>query len=248
MDIFVIGNASTKCAPDRVLVSATIHASVRCKYPAAQRHGMDLTEEEQRCKTEATALGITRAEDFFEKIIMPLGIDKQDVTTSRFNINSSTIDIAEDKRDREYVFDRATYSQNFNFEFDYDKNKIGKMMELFTENASFAYCDIHFGLKDETKRKFLDQVIADVYNNAYSQALSIAKAARYQDVECVAANHQAFNNVYLASSSSYGSADMMNMECSVSRKCKSVAERFVDIFNPEDIEVSKTIYYHFKGF
>ena len=247
MDIFVIGNASTKSAPDRVFVSANIYEKVRCKYALDERHGKDLTEEEQRCKTEATTLGITKAEEFFEKIIVPMGIEKKDVTTSRFHISSNNIDISPDTRERNYVFDNCVYTQNFHFEFDYDKERLGKMMELFTENATFASCDIRFGLKDETKQVFLDKVIADVYNNAYSQALSIAKSAGLQDVHCLAANHQAFNNVCLTSSTSYGSGEFVNMECSVSRKCNSVAERFVDVFNPEDIEVSKTIYYHFQG-
>lgn len=250
MDIFVIGQASTKTAPDKVIVSASIYAQVKCQYDIKKRRGVDLTDEEQRCKTAVTELGISKAEEFFEKIIVPMEIDKKDVVSSRFHISSNTVDISDrDSRVREYVFDNSTYTQNFTFEFDYDKKRLGKMMELFTENAAFAACNIHFGLKTETRKMFMDQVIADVYKDALSQALSIAKAAGKQDITCVAANHQAFNNAHLVSSSSYGSDDMVMMECSVDRKmrCASVAERFVDIFNPEDIEVSKTIYYHFKG-
>lgn len=247
MDIYVVGNGKVKQAPDLIVVRAVIKAVDYCKMGIIDRIGKNMTSAEQSCRAEATKKGVENFELFMKNIVDALDINRSEVKTQSFSVRSNTIDAASYLKDKNqsriYVFDNCVYTQNATFSFEFDRYKLARLIELFAENAAFATCNVDFALKDEGA--LIDKCIVKAYECAYHQAKIIAESAGYTSIMCAGVSHQAFPNQHLLSDSSFHSEELVMHKTAKCADNQTLADKFADVFNLNDISVSKTLYYHF---
>lgn len=109
------------------------------------------------------------------EVLKPLGFEKKDIKTSKFNINSQY----DSKRNKagDYVryFVGYSFSNELSIEFDNDNKKLGKVLYALSKCSSKPEFSIKYKMKDYSKMKelLLERSVADAKN----KALIISKAA-----------------------------------------------------------------------
>jgi uncharacterized protein YggE len=109
------------------------------------------------------------------KALKPLGFDKKDIKTTKFNINSKF----DSKRNKagDYVryFVGYIYTNELSIEFDNDNKKLGKVLYALSKCGSKPEFSIKYKMKDYSNMKelLLERSVAD----AKKKALIISKAA-----------------------------------------------------------------------
>ena len=107
--------------------------------------------------------------------LKPLGFDKKNIKTSKFNINSKY----DSKRDKDGNYTRYfvgyEYNNKLSIEFDNDNKKLGKVLYALSKCSSAPEFSIKYKMKDysEMKELLLERSVAD----AKKKALIISKAA-----------------------------------------------------------------------
>lgn len=121
---------------------------------------------------------IEAASDSLEEIrqgLKPLGFEKKDIKTSKFNIDSKY----DSKRNKDGNYERYfvgyEYTNELNIEFDNDNIKLGKVLYAVSKCSSAPEFSIKYKMKDysEMKELLLERSLAD----AKKKALIISKAA-----------------------------------------------------------------------
>lgn len=175
--------------------------------------------------------GSTNVEFFINSLLLNNGFKKDDLKTRNFVIH-------EEKR-----YDEAThrsYPDGFSFnqvasiKFDYDREKMAKMMVEISKLDNPPMCQIEFGVKDEKVCR--KEVLAKAYEDALNKAEAIAMAANKKLKECVKVDFQSFSSSY--TSKTRLDRGMMYAE----RACVGTANTIVNFFTPEDVEVCETLY------
>ena len=137
-----------------------------------------------------------------------------------------------DEVTRKYYPDGFSFNQNAIVKFDYDKQKMARIMEELSriENAP------NVKVKDakECKRK----ILAKAYNDAKLQAEAIALAAGKTLQGCAKVDFKPFTTSYVSQSSFDGEMAF----CKASNARGSAQESIVNSFTPEDVELSETLY------
>ena len=106
--------------------------------------------------------------------LKPLGFDKKNIKTSKFNVNSKY----DSKRDKDGNYTRYfvgyEYNNKLSIEFDNDNKKLGKVLYALSKCSSAPECSIKYKMKDysEMKEILLERSVAD----AKKKALIISKA------------------------------------------------------------------------
>ena len=107
--------------------------------------------------------------------LKPLGFDKKNIKTSKFNINSKY----DSKRDKDGNYTRYfvgyEYNNKLSVEFDNDNKKLGKVLYALSKCSSAPEFSIKYKMKDysEMKEILLERSVAD----AKKKALIMSKAA-----------------------------------------------------------------------
>lgn len=175
--------------------------------------------------------GVNDVQTFVNEILLMNGFDIHDMKTSSFVIRKEQ---KYDEVTRSYIFDGFSFNQSANLKFDYDKEKLMKIMEELSTLQNAPSCQINFGVKDidECKRKILSKA----YEDAKMQAEAIALAANKNLKQCMKVDFKPFGSDYISQTSL--ESNMMYEAA----KNSGVSENLYNTFTPEDIEVSETLY------
>ncbi len=211
MEIIVQGTGTKTVLPDMVQIQIYFEATA------------DTQEEAMR-------LGILSGEEFVQKILIPNGFVKEDMKTKNFVIREETI---YNEATRTHEFAGFHYSQNAKIEFDYDKEKMAKILVEVVSLERPPRCQIYFKVKDE--KGVRRDLLKDAYQDAKIQATTIAEAAGMQLGKCAKVDFQPFTNSY---------ASPMNFQETAMFKGASRlgSDRILNTFTPEEISLSESLY------
>ena len=171
-------------------------------------------------KTESykTALeeGTRDVQTFIENVLQQMQFSKEDLKTRSFRV----------------------YEEK---QFDYDVNVIAEFMERVSKLLNPPKYTIAFNVKNEQKSK--NEAMADAYNNAKEKAEAIAKTAGKILKECIKTDFRPFEErVYSRSSLGSEMFEEERVDFAVGAKKMSAQDTITNIFTPEDIEISETLY------
>lgn len=212
MDIMVEGKASKLFKPDMVRFDINFFTK------------MDTYEK-------ALNEGVNDVEIFINNIIINMGIDKNELKTRSFCVTEVT---KYDYERKQSIKDGFSYSQSAILRMDYDIKKVGDFMDAVSKLKNPPKYRISFEVKNEEKAKSL--VIAEAYSKAEEKAKMIAFASGKKLKDCIKVDFRPFYERVI-SNSNFDSA----MECA-SMKRKSMGDTIQNIFTPEDVEISETLY------
>lgn len=222
MQIFVSGSARKEFAPDQVIASATF------SYHAGTYQ-------------EALDGGVRKVKDFINTIIDNTDLEANDFRTRTYSIREHFItnrieaksveDL--DKKLEKRVSDGFYFSQNVSVVFDYDRERLAKLMTVSSRTPSAPRLYLRFELKDvEAKRK---ELISIAYADALSKAEALAVAANKNLRDCV--------RVDIDGSAPRETGLMMRGAAKFSQDgdFKETLQNIDETFKPENIELTKSI-------
>ena len=187
----------------------------------------------QKDYESALAEGVKNVESYL-KLLESMDFDKKDVKTLSFRVSENRV---YNESTRKYDFDGFMFTQNAELKFDYDMKRMSKLMEQTSKLKNAPVCKLDFSIKDSKQAE--EELIALAYQEAEFQAKAIAKASGKEVKECVKVSFEPFN-AETTSRSRY------DAEYACMSKCSSgVADSIQNIFVPEDVEVSHSLYCQF---
>lgn len=213
MDIVVEGKASEFFKPDMVKLNLNFYTKTN-EYESALKEGTK------------------NVEIFIEEILTKLDFKKDDLKTRSFNVSEVT---KYDYEKKQNYKDGFSYSQTATLKFDYDMNILSKFMELVSKLNNPPMYRISFEIKNEEKAKSL--VIAKAFAKAEEKAKMIALASGKKLKECIKVDFRPFDEKVISNSNFGTGIKGMYMECE-----KSTSDVIQNIFTPEDVEISETLY------
>lgn len=181
---------------------------------------------------EVLEIGTRNVYDFVQNLIIANGFNKDDLKTRNFIIRE---DRKYNEVTRKYDFDGYSYNQSAVLKFDYNKDLLAYFMEMLSKLANPPKSYVSFGVKNEHDCR--KAILAAAYDDAKEQAEAIALAARKELKDCAKVDFKPFTTNYVSRSGFEG--DMMYAKAAVGR---GTAEVITNIFTPEDIELTETLY------
>lgn len=180
---------------------------------------------------EVLEKGSSNVELFIDGILLQSGFSKNDFKTRSFIIREET---KYNNETRNYDFDGFSFNQFALLKFDYDKEKLSKLMESIATLTNPPTYQISFGLKDEDEAK--KEVLKYAYQDAEMQAKIIADASGKDLKTCAKVDFKPFNTTYISESNlNYG---LMHD----TKTIRSVADAISNTFTPEDIKITENLY------
>ena len=173
--------------------------------------------------------GVKNVQSFVDNILIPNGFYKEDMKTRNFVIREET---KYNNITKDYDPDGYSYNQYARIKYDYDLEKMAKMMEEISKMENAPKCIVNFGIKDEKSCKKL--ILADAYKDAKEQAEAIADAAGKTLKQCVKVDFKPL-------STGFFSQTVFNSDTMYEEEMKTDIS-IVNTFTPEDIELSETLY------
>lgn len=180
---------------------------------------------------EVLSEGVKNVQKFVNELLLQNGFTTEDMKTRNFVVRE---DQKYDEVTRIYLFDGFSFNQNATLKFDYNKERMAKIMEDLSKLDNAPTCQINFGVKDakECKRKILSKA----YKEAELQAQAIAEAAGKSLKQCVKVDFKPFTTDYVSQTTF--DSDMMYAKSAR----LGAAPAIINTFTPEDIELSETLY------
>ena len=212
MEIIVKGTGFEYFTPDEVILNINFFAK-RQSYEEALKEGVE------------------NVEIFINEILLKNGFNKDEMKTRSFIIREEK---KYDEINRNYIFDGYSFNQSAKIKFEYDKEKIAKIMEDLSKLENSPNCQINFGIKDEKDCE--SKILAKAYKDAEEQAKIIANASGKTLKQCVKVDFKPFTTEYV-SPSTFNSEMMYDKAAKV-----GAASTIINTFTPEDIELSETLY------
>ena len=215
MEIIVEGKGIKTVAPDQVIINFDFIIKGETYEEVLER-------------------GTKNVYDIIQSILVPNGFSKEDLKTRSFVIREER---RYDEITRKYLFDGYSYNQQGTLKFDYDSNLLAHFMDALSKLANPPKAHINFGIKDEKASR--KEMLALAYADAKEQAEAIACAAGLELKKCVKVDFKPFTTNYISMSNLDG-----NMLCAerAAFGMGSTAEVISNIFTPEDISLSETLY------
>lgn len=213
MEIIVEGKGVEYFTPDQVVLNIEFHTK-------------GLSYE------EALSEGVKNVQNFVSELLLRNGFNNEDMKTRSFVVRE---DKKYNESTRTYIFDGYLFNQSATIKFDYDKERLAKIMNDFSKLDNAPTCRINFGLKNEKDAK--RRIVAKAYRDAELQAQAIADAAGKTLKQCAKVDFKPFTTEYV-SQTTFGS-DMMYSKAA---RLNDNAARIVNTFNPEDIELTEILY------
>lgn len=179
---------------------------------------------------EVLELGSKNVEIFIRDLLIRNNFKETDLKTKSFIIREDT---KYNEQTRKYEFDGYSFNQNATLKFDYNREKMAKIMEEISRLSNPPKYQINFGLRNEKESRRL--ILNEAYKDAENQALSIAMAAGVELKKCVKVDFKPFNSEYISNSK-------INTETMFAKTRSGVNEVILKTFTPEDIELTETLY------
>lgn len=219
MDIMVEGTGKRFYKPDEVEISLNFYTKTG-SYESALEDG---TRDVQI---------------FIEDVLTQMQFKKEELKTRSFRVYEEKRYDYEKKIEIKFGF---AYTQGATLKFDYDINVVAEFMEKVSKLQNPPKYTIAFNVKNEQQSK--NEAIADAYNKAKEKADAIAKASGKTLKECVKIDFRPFEErVYSASRLGDAMFQEETADFSVGAKKMSAQDTITNIFTPEDIEISETLY------
>ena len=180
---------------------------------------------------EVLSEGVKNVQKFVNELLLQNGFTTDDMKTRNFVVRE---DQKYDEVTRTYLFDGFSFNQNATLKFDYNKERMAKIMEDLSKLDNAPTCQINFGVKDakECKRKILSKA----YKEAELQAQAIAEVAGKSLKQCVKVDFKPFTTDYISQTTF--DSDMMYAKSARLGATPAI----INTFTPEDIELSETLY------
>lgn len=223
MQIFMNGKAQKDFAPD--LISANVVFSYRAdSYDEALRGGVESVKEYIQQIAEGTDFTF---EDFRTRTYSV----REQTHISRIEPKTRA-DL--DKNLQQIVSDGFFFSQRVSLEFDYDRERLAKLLVLSSKIPNAPHLNIDFLLKDvESKKR---ELIADAYEDAKKKAEALANAAQKNLHDCVRVEIDPVSR-----SEMYDRSPIMAKQRSSVVDIEQELQNIDDTFKPDDITISKQI-------
>jgi hypothetical protein len=219
MDIMVEGTGKRFYKPDEVQISLNFYTKTE-SYESALEEG---TRDVQQ---------------FIENVLQQMQFSKEDLKTRSFRVYEEKKYDYESKREIKLGF---AYMQGALLKFDYDINTMALFMEKVSKLSNPPKYTVAFNVKNEQQSK--NEAMADAYNNAKEKAEAIAKVAGKTLKECLKTDFRPFEEkVYSRSALGSGIFEGENADFASVPKKMSAKDTITNIFTPEDIEISETLY------
>ena len=180
---------------------------------------------------EVLEVGTNNVYSFINEFLAKENFTKEDLKTRSFLIKEET---RYDESTRKYLKDGYSFNQNATLKFNYDKDKLTRMMSNLSTLSMYPKCQINFGIKDEKEAR--RSIVNDAYNDAKEQALAIANAAGLELLECIKVDFKPFTTEYVSHSSVDSEMVMRTSKMGIT------SDRISTIFTPEDILITETLY------
>ena len=180
---------------------------------------------------EALSNGVKNVQKFVNELLLQNGFTANDMKTRNFVVKE---DKKYNEMTRTYIFDGFSFNQNATLKFDYNKERMAKIIEAFSKLENAPSCQINFGVKDAKECK--GKIIAKAYKEAELQAQAIASAAGKSLKQCVKVDFKPFTTEYFSQSN----LDTNMMYANDTRL--GAVPAIINTFTPEDIELSETLY------
>lgn len=178
-------------------------------------------------------MGSSRVLEFMNTILLPLGFKKEDMKTNQFVIQKET---TYNKEKEIYEFKEFSYNQNAILKFDYDRKFLSKIIDEMAKMKQTISYKIQFTLKNMNACR--KENLTRAYKDAEEQARFIAQAAGKELKECIKTDFNPFSSNHMVSG--YTSDDLYCSENSFQQK--SISSTMQEVFTPEDIMLSETLY------
>lgn len=220
MDIMVEGTGKRYYKPDEVIINLNF-------YTKAGTYGIALED------------GTRDVEIFIEDVLRQMQFKQEDLKTRSFRIYEETRYDYERKLEVKLGF---AYTQNATLKFDYDINVVAEFMEKTSKLKNPPKYTISFNVKNEQQCK--NEAMTEAYNKAKEKAMAIANASGKILKECIKTDFRPFEervNSYSRLGSEMFETERMT-DFSIGAKKMSAQDKITNIFTPEDIEISETLY------
>jgi len=216
MEIIVQGKGESFYTPDQVKMS------------------LNFFIEETTYET-ALEKGSTNVLEFIDSILQSNSFNKEDMKTNSFVIKKET---KFNEVTKEHDFVGYSYNQSATLKFDYDKEKLSKIMEETSRLSKPPFYQVNFTVKDikACKRDNLTKA----YKDAEEQAQIIAEAAGKSLKHCAKTDFKPLTTDYI--SHGFGSDGVMSKSGVAGAPRMSTAETINTVFTPEDVAISETLY------
>ena len=175
--------------------------------------------------------GVASVQRFVDDILIPNNLEKENMKTRNFVIREET---KYNEITRNYDKNGFSYNQMAILKFDFNKEFLAKIMVSLSKLSNPPLCRIEFGVKDENECKKM--VLAKAYEDAKTQAEAIATAAGKELKSCAKVDFKPFTTEYVSN------ARFDKQMAYAERVGTGSAQTIVNIFTPEDIEISETLY------
>lgn len=175
--------------------------------------------------------GVASVQRFVDDILIPNNLEKGNMKTRNFVIREET---KYNEITRNYDKNGFSYNQMAILKFDFNKEFLAKIMVSLSKLSNPPLCRVEFGVKDEKECK--KKVLAKAYEDAKTQAEAIATAAGKELKSCAKVDFKPFTTEYVSN------ARFDKQMAYAERVGTGSAQTIVNIFTPEDIEISETLY------
>ncbi len=227
MQIYVKGEAHRMVAPDQVTASVTFH-------------------EHADSYDEALQKGVGLVKDYFQFIEENTDFNAGDFKTNAYSIHEEfTTNRLEaknvedlDKQLTKRVSNGFFFTQYASLQFDYNRERLSKLLVLTSKTEGAPRFHIDFGLKDP--KSYQRGLIGDAYRDAQQKAETLAAAADKHlrdcikvDIDNVSAHHDMdYGGLRMEKAARFGAAGP-----SIEEQIQAIDETF----HPDDIPISKSI-------
>lgn len=219
MDIMVEGTGIRYYRPDQAEISLNFYTKTG-SYESALEEG---TRDVQV---------------FIEKVLEQMQFSKEDLKTRNFRVYEEKRFDYEKKIEIKYGF---AYTQGATLKFDYDINIVAEFMDRVSKLENPPKYTIAFNVRNEQQSK--NEAMAEAYNKAKEKAEAIAKSAGKALKECVKVDFRPFEErVYSRSTLGSGVFEAETSDFNMKARKMSTQDTITNIFTPEDIEISETLY------
>ena len=220
MDIIVQGEGKKFYKPTEVIISINFYDNEKNYEGALEK-------------------GIKTVEIFIEKVLNSLNINKDELKTSNFRISHN---IRYNFQTKKNVDNGSDYNQNATLKLDYKMELIAEFMEKVSELKNPPKYNMTFNVKEKEDAK--KEVMAEAYNKAKEKAEIIALAAGKKLKDCIKVDFRPFeerviSNSRLSDSDLLGEEERFGL---VHKERASTSDVIQNIFTPEDVEISETLY------
>lgn len=238
MQIFVTGSAKHSIAPDQITASVNfnVHAD---SYDDALKNGVQTVKDYFKFIEDNTDFKVEEFKTLAYSIHERFHTNHLSADELK-NLDLKDLDPKSiDKKLNQRVSDGFFFQQFAYIEFDFNRERLAKLLVLTSKKEDAPHFDISFGLKDP--KAYQRGLIGDAYRDAQRKAETLAAAADKHLRDCVRVDIDHVDN---GGNRYYEGAIRSKMSAGVEfdrGEVENEIQAIDDTFQPDPIEVSKSI-------